>query len=227
MPDLDARAALSGTRFRDVHWLDQVDSTNRLAAEMARAGAPDGTVVGAEHQTAGRGRRGRTWESAPGSSLLVSVVRRPVPALVTLAAGLAAARACEAVAGVAATLKWPNDILATGGKLGGILSELVGDAVVVGLGLNVDWRGPLPAAAAALGPGADRGELLVAWLTALDAPGDVLAGYRARCSTIGRRVRVELPGGSIEGTAEGITDEGALVVDGRAILAGDVVHVRS
>ena len=227
MPDLDARAALSGTRFRDVHWLDEVDSTNRLAAEMARAGAPDGTVVGTEHQTAGRGRWGRTWESVPGSSLLVSVVLRPVPPLVTLAAGVAAARACETVAGVSATLKWPNDILVTGGKLGGILSELVGDAVVVGLGLNVDWRAPLPAGAAALGPGADRGQLLVAWLTALDEPGDVLAGYRARCSTIGRRVRVELPGGSIEGTAEGITDDGALVVDGRAVLAGDVVHVRS
>lgn len=227
MPDLDARAALSGTRFFEVHWLDEVGSTNRLAAEMARAGAPDGTVVGAEHQTAGRGRRGRTWESAPGSSLLVSVVRRPVPALVTLAAGVAAARACETVAGVAATLKWPNDILTGEGKLGGILSERVGDAVVVGLGLNVDWRTPRPAGAAALGPGADRGELLLAWLTGFDAPGDVLAGYRARCSTIGRRVRVQLPDGSVEGTAEGITDDGALVVDGREIIAGDVVHIRS
>jgi len=226
VPDLDARAALSGTRFGNVDWLDEVDSTNRLAAEMARAGAPDGTVVGADHQTAGRGRRGRTWESAPGSSLLVSVVRRPVPDLVTLAAGLAAARACESVAGIEATLKWPNDIMASDGKLGGILSELVGGAVVVGLGLNVDWHTPLPADAAALGRGVDRGKLLRAWLTALDSPGDVLAGYRARCSTIGRRVRVQLPDESIEGMAEAISDEGALVVDGRELMAGDVVHLR-
>ncbi|HEX7277646.1 MAG TPA: hypothetical protein VF244_09765, partial [Acidimicrobiales bacterium] len=71
-------------RFTDVRWFAALDSTNRLAADLARAGAPDGLVVGADHQTAGRGRRGRTWESLPGASLLVSVVLRPAPALVTL-----------------------------------------------------------------------------------------------------------------------------------------------
>ena len=213
----------SHSRFSDVRWFAEVDSTNRLAAELVRAGAGDGLVVGADHQTAGRGRRGRTWESRPGSSLLVSVVLRPVPELVTLAVGVAAAEACEAVAGVPVRLKWPNDVMGAGGKLGGILCELVGDAVVVGLGLNLSWA---PAGAACLGANVDREALLAAYLQVLADPGDVLAAYRARCSTLGRRVRVELPGATVEGTADDVDDEGRLLVDGRAIAAGVVVHLR-
>lgn len=224
---------MSPGRFADVRWFAELDSTNRLAVDLARAGASDGVVVGADHQTAGRGRRGRTWESRPGASLLVSVVLRPAPALVTLAAGVAAAEACAAVAGAAVELKWPNDLLLGGAKLGGILSELVGDAAVVGLGLNLAWA---PAGAASLGPsgplsggpgqGVDRGRLLDAYLAGLDAPDDVLARYRVRCATLGRRVRVELPGGSVEGVATDVDDAGRLLVDGRPIAAGDVVHLR-
>jgi BirA family biotin operon repressor/biotin-[acetyl-CoA-carboxylase] ligase len=216
-PDVPTR------RFSDVRWFPEIDSTNRFAADAARAGAADGLVVGADHQTAGRGRRGRTWESPAGSGLLVSLVLRPVPPLVTLAAGLAAAEACEQVAGVATTLKWPNDVLLDGRKVGGILSELVGDAAVVGLGLNLTWA---PAGAAWLGPDVDRDELLAAYLAGLDQPADVLARYRQRCATIGRRVRVELPGETVEGVAEAVDDEGRLVVDGRKITAGDVLHLR-
>src|SRR5688572_1154875 len=146
-------------RFADVRWFAELDSTNRLAADLARAGAPDGVVVGADHQTAGRGRRGRTWESRPGASLLVSVILRPAPALVTLAAGVAAAEACEAVAGVEVGLKWPNDLLVDGAKVGGILSELVAGAAVVGLGVNLAWA---PAGAAHLGAAVDRDRLLAA-----------------------------------------------------------------
>jgi len=212
------------SHFADVRWFDEVDSTNRVAADLVRQGAGDGLVVGADHQTAGRGRRGRTWESRPGAALLVSVVLRPVPPLVTLAAGVAAADACRAVAGVDAVLKWPNDVLLAGGaKVGGILSELVGDAAVVGLGLNLGWA---PAGAGRLGPDVDRAELLDAYLRGLEAPGDVLARYRQLCSTIGRRVRVEVPGASIEGRAEDVDGDGRLVVDGRAVAAGDVVHLR-
>lgn len=210
-------------RFSDVRWFAEVDSTNRLAGELARRGASDGVVVVADHQTAGRGRRGRTWESRPGSALLASVVLRPVPPLVTLAAGVAAAEACQAVAAVPVTLKWPNDVMSAGGKLGGILSELVGDSAVVGLGLNLGWA---PAGAACLGPDVDRDALLDAWLAALDGPGDVLARYRVRCSTLGRRVRVETPSGTVEGVAEAVDELGRLVVDGRAVTAGDVVHLR-
>ncbi|HVL06477.1 MAG TPA: biotin--[acetyl-CoA-carboxylase] ligase [Acidimicrobiales bacterium] len=210
-------------RFADVRWFAELDSTNRLAADLARAGAGDGVVVGADHQTAGRGRRGRTWESRPGASLLVSVILRPAPALVTLAAGVAAAEACAAVAGAAVSLKWPNDLLLDGLKLGGILSELVAGAAVVGLGLNLAWA---PAGAACLGAAVDRHAVLDAYLAGLEAPGDVLARYRDRCTTLGRRVRVEAPGGAVEGFATGVDEHGQLVVGGRAIAAGDVIHLR-
>jgi BirA family biotin operon repressor/biotin-[acetyl-CoA-carboxylase] ligase len=210
-------------RFSDVRWFAEVDSTNRVAAQMARAGAADGLVVGADHQTAGRGRRGRIWESRPGSALLVSVVLRPAPALVTLAAGLAAAEACEAVAAVRTTLKWPNDVQVGGTKVGGILSELVDGAAVVGLGLNLGWA---PPGAACLGPGVGRDALLLAYLHALEDPADVLDRYRARCATIGRRVRVDLPASTVEGVAEAVDEDGRLVVDGVAVTAGDVVHLR-
>ena len=215
---------MAGTRFSDVRWFAEVDSTNRVAADLARQGAPDGLVIGADHQTRGRGRRGRSWESRPGSALLVSVVLRPVPPVVTLAAGVAAAEACETVAGARVGLKWPNDVLAEDGrKLGGILSELVGDAVVVGLGLNLRWA---PAGAAHLDPAVDRDTLLTAFLAGLDDPGDVPARYRARCLTLGRWVRVHLPNGWVEGVAEDVDADGRLVIDGRPISAGDVVHVR-
>ena len=210
-------------RFSDRRWFGEVDSTNRVAADLARAGAGDGLVVGADHQTAGRGRRGRGWESRPGSALLVSVVLRPAPPLVSLAAGVAVAEACESVAGVPVALKWPNDVLVDHAKVGGILCELVGHAAVVGVGVNLGWA---PAGAACLGPGVDREVLLDAYLSALDAPGDVLSRYRRRCSTLGRRVRVELPGGGVEGVADDVDDQGRLVVDGRGISVGDVVHLR-
>jgi BirA family biotin operon repressor/biotin-[acetyl-CoA-carboxylase] ligase len=230
----DASRALAGTRFGDVRWLAEVDSTNRVVAVLARAGAPDGLVVVADHQTAGRGRRGRSWEAPPGSSLLASVLLRPVPPLVTLAAALAAADACTEVAGVATELKWPNDVLAAGdGKLAGILAEAAGDAVVVGVGLNVDWGAtPLPAGAASLGRPVDRAALLVAWLRRLGDPGEsgdpghVLSRYRARCATLGRRVRVRLPRETVEGVASDVDDDGRLVVGATRISAGDVVHLR-
>jgi len=149
---------------------------------------------------------------------------------VALAAGLAAAEACEAVTGRAVRLKWPNDVMAEDAKLGGILSELVGDSAVVGLGLNLDWA---PPGAAYLGPEVDCDALMNFWLAGLDGlaglddlEGDVLARYRQRCSTLGREVRVELPAGTVVGVAEDIDGEGRLMIDGRAIVAGDVVHLR-
>ncbi len=233
MLDAGARAALARTRFAEVTWLPEVASTNDEVAARARAGAPEGVVVVADHQTGGRGRRNRTWESPPGSSLLVSVLLRPPsPQVAVVAAGLAA---LDAV-GREASLKWPNDLVVDGrGKLAGILAEAVGDggAVVVGIGLNVDWgETPLPPGGTSLGPGTDRAPLLVAYLVALEircrmAPADLMAAYRSVCSTIGRRVRVALPGGeTFEGRAEAVDDDGRLVVDGRPVAAGDVVHVR-
>jgi BirA family biotin operon repressor/biotin-[acetyl-CoA-carboxylase] ligase len=134
-------------RFGDVRWLEETDSTNTRLLEEARAGAPEGRVLAADHQTAGRGRMGRRWEAPPGSALLVSVLVRPAlplgrAHLVTMAAGLAASDACEALAGVRPGLKWPNDLVVDDAKLAGLLAESVveGDALralVVGMGLNV------------------------------------------------------------------------------------------
>ncbi len=244
------RQLSSSTRFGEVREWDTIDSTNRWLAEQAGMGAPEGLVAVADDQSAGRGRLGRDWEAPPGAALLASLLLRPaLPAgrlhLVTAAVGLAARQACADVAGVAAGLKWPNDLLARAAgsgttvgdaKLAGVLAEAVGGAVVVGLGLNVDWAPPGAASLRSAGAGSvDRGELLGAVLLGVEARyGDwdgVAAEYRAACATVGRRVRVEQPGGVVVGTAEGVDDDGRLVVvdesDRRvAVAAGDVIHVR-
>ena len=107
-------AALVGSRFTDVRWVATTGSTNADAMALARDGAPEGVVVVADHQSAGRGRRDRSWVAPPGGSLLVSVLLRPPSAVagaVTMAAGLAMAEAVDEVAGVSAGLKWPNDLV--------------------------------------------------------------------------------------------------------------------
>ena len=135
----------SPTSFGEVRWLSEIDSTNRYLTDEARAGAPTGLVVVADHQTAGRGRLGRTWVAPPGASLLVSLLLRPTVAadrrhLLVMAAGLAMAEAVEAETGVVAGLKWPNDLLVGERKLAGILAEVAGDALVVGIGVNIEWH---------------------------------------------------------------------------------------
>jgi len=179
--------------------------------------------VVADHQTAGRGRLGRTWETPPGTALLASFVM-PARPLASLAAGVAAAHAC----GPASRLKWPNDVLLGGAKLAGILAEVRGDRVIVGVGVNLTWA---PPGAAMLGAGVDRASLLdrmvvelERWFAAPDV--EVLAAWRERADTLGRTVRVELPGETFEGLAEDIADDGSLVVSGRAFAAGDVIHLR-
>jgi BirA family biotin operon repressor/biotin-[acetyl-CoA-carboxylase] ligase len=196
--------------------VDAVPSTQDVARQL-----PVGTVVVAEHQTAGRGRLGRRWEAPPGSALLASWVM-PVHELAPFAAGVAAAHAC----GEAVRLKWPNDLLLDGRKLGGILVERTGHKCVVGTGINLHWA---PPGAAALG--ADRDELvgrmageMTRWFAA--AGEVVLAEWRARSDTIGRRVRVQLSGETYEGVAEDVGPDGTLIVAGRTFAAGDVIHLR-
>jgi BirA family biotin operon repressor/biotin-[acetyl-CoA-carboxylase] ligase len=238
-----ARLAVE-TRFRHVRLLEVTDSTNRVAAALAAEGAPEGAVVVADVQTAGRGRLERTWEAEPGSSLLVSVLLRPtglpVPRwhLVTAAAGLAAQSACSSVAGVEVAIKWPNDLLIGKGKVAGILAEASGSAVVLGMGLNV--HGAPPGAVSldeAAGRRVDRGALLVEWLTRLDrllGRWEVVADqYRSRCSTVGQQVVVGRggEGDELRGRAEAIDGQGRLLVrrpDGSlaTVAAGDVAHVR-
>ncbi len=139
----------------DVRRFDEIDSTNTYLRDQARQGAAEGLVAVADHQTAGRGRLDRRWESPPGATLLASVLFRPACApadlhLCTGAVALAAADACGEVAGVDPELKWPNDLLVGGAKLAGVLAEAEfagrpAGAVVVGIGLNVAWPGPAEA----------------------------------------------------------------------------------
>jgi BirA family transcriptional regulator, biotin operon repressor / biotin---[acetyl-CoA-carboxylase] ligase len=240
----------------DMHRFVEIDSTNAYLQRRARLGAPEGTVAVAAHQRAGRGRLDRRWEAPPGASLLVSVLFRPDldPAelhLCTAAMALAAAEACRRVAGVGPVLKWPNDVMVGEEKLAGVLAEAAFDggpggsvAVVVGLGLNIDWPGPEGAGGTSLrGLGAetvDRPELLDALLDALSARRalldsvegrrQVVVELRNRCATLGRRVRVELAAEAVVGMATDIDEAGHLVVrtpDGpRTVSAGDVVHLR-
>lgn len=254
---------MAATRFVDVRHLSSIDSTNRYVLDEARAGAPEGLVVVADHQTAGRGRLGRRWEAPPGSNLLVSVLLRPPldPDRVQLAASvvaLAAADAVREVSGLELGIKWPNDLLAADGrKVAGILAEAdlapAGrpPVVVVGLGLNVNWPasdadlplelvGSATSLAQQTGRVTDRDQLLTSLLEHLEPRvGDLAssegrdrqaAELRCRCVTLGRRVRVDLAEGAIEGVASDITPDGHLVVDvggtTRTVVAGDVVHLR-
>lgn len=240
MDDLSAPRILAGTvgtRFRHVEVHASLPSTQTL---LVAEGGPDGRVIVTDHQTAGRGRAGRSWLDVPGAMLMFSALVRGVPpeasGLVSLQAGTAVARALGDVAGVDARLKWPNDVRIDGRKVCGILGELSGDHVVIGIGINVGHvSGELPddldATSLRIQTGAPlrRDEVCAAVLRHLHGVLDDagwLDDYRARCETIGARVRVELHDSSFEGAAEGVADDGALVVDGRAVVAGDVVHVR-
>jgi BirA family biotin operon repressor/biotin-[acetyl-CoA-carboxylase] ligase len=223
-----------------VEVVEEAASTNALVIERARSGAAEGLVVAAEHQTAGRGRLDRTWETPPRSGLTFSVLLRPTAPTASwpwlpLLAGYAVDKALKA-AGFEASVKWPNDVLLDGRKVAGILVERVdtdqGPAAVVGIGLNVGMTAdelPVPEAtslAVAGGALPDRTSLLVSLLaslwesyTAWQEGGD-LAGMRlaesyvAACATIGRQVRVDLPSGEVlTGTASGIDPSGRLVVE--------------
>lgn len=222
----------------------ETPSTNAVVAERARAGEPAGLVVVAEAQTAGRGRLDRSWVSPPRAGLTFSVLLRPdLPAAqwpwLPLWTGLAVATALRERAELDAELKWPNDVLVQGRKLCGILAEVPEPgAVVLGIGLNVTTRAeelPHDSATSLRLAGAsttDRDTVLRAVLRSLTAvlrdADAARTAYRERCSTLGRRVRVELPADrSVEGTAEAVDDSGRLVVDGTAYGAGDVVHLRA
>ena len=214
-----------------LHRFDIVDSTQTLARRYAEAGAPHGTVVLAEAQTAGRGRRGREWRSPPGSGLTFSIILRPPgpardAALLTLGAAAGLALALDA------RVKWPNDLVDPDGhKLGGLLAELETDGdiiryVLLGVGLNVhqvDFPSDLPNATSLTrlhGP-QDREEVLDRATAAILAwcahPGRIDL-WRQRAHTLGRQVRI----GAVSGVARGLRDDGALLVDGVAVTTGEV-----
>jgi len=250
-----------GGLWRDLEVVESTGSTNADLLARALAGEPEGAVLAAEEQRAGRGRMGRTWTSPPRAALTFSVLLKPAvpPARrgwLPLLTGVAVATAVTQVAGVETRIKWPNDLLTADAKLAGILAEASGDAVVVGIGLNVSTEpaefpqarpGALPATSlrAAGATALDRAGLLLAILGELEhwyrawqrAGGDpdrsgLRAGYTGLSATIGRTVRAELPGGqALSGSAAGVDSEGRLLVrvsSGAevAVSAGDVVHLR-
>ena len=253
--DADRLRAALVPPWRRVEVVAETASTN--ADLLADRAAPDCSLLVAEHQVAGRGRFDRRWSSPPGAGLTFSVLLRPnLPVQhwgwLPLLAGVALREAVEEAAGLGTVLKWPNDLLAgpEGGKLAGILAQTAGDAVVIGIGLNVDTTAEeLPVGSATslalCGAGRlDRTALLAAVAARLEARyvqwcgcgGDpassgLAAAYRSACATLGRPVRVALAGGAVlTGTAVDVDATGRLVVetdDGpRAVGAGDVEHVR-
>jgi BirA family biotin operon repressor/biotin-[acetyl-CoA-carboxylase] ligase len=177
---LSAALTGPGRLWRDVTVAAETGSTNSDLLAAARAGAPEGTVLAAEVQTAGRGRLDRRWICPPRAALSFSVLLRPdgVPAVtrgwIPLLAGVAVAAGLRAQAGLDARLKWPNDVLVGGAKIAGILAEQAGDAIVLGTGINVTTRReelPVRHATSVVLAGAvpDREQLLVAVLGELES----------------------------------------------------------
>lgn len=195
--------------------LGSVSSTQDVARAL-----PVGSIVLAEHQSAGRGRLDRSWQAPAGTGLLVSFVLEPNP-LLSLAAGVAAAEAC----GPEVRLKWPNDLLLGGRKVGGILVEVTQGRAVCGVGVNLTWA---PPDGAMLGQRRDdllerlRGTM-TRWTGA--PPDAVLRRWRELSATLGRRVRIELSGAATEGIAEDIGPRGELIVGGTAFVAGSLTHL--
>lgn len=238
----------------------EVESTNDVAWEALAQGLPDGTTVVADAQTRGRGRAGRSWQTGPGKGLALSLVMHAgcAPArgpgagrgAIPLAAGLALARALERF-GARTELKWPNDLLSGGRKLAGILCEsrrggggpAAGDAVVIGVGVNVgearaDLAGPLADSATSLaieGAAATREQVAAEFLNAFEPlwgeleegdPAAVLAAWRERATFWGRTVRVRTPAGEVSGVATGLDPGGGLVIERSGetvtVVAGDL-----
>jgi BirA family biotin operon repressor/biotin-[acetyl-CoA-carboxylase] ligase len=252
-PPIDLSSQSAGTGRWRIEVVQESGSTNADVAARFSAGEEEGLVVVAEHQTAGRGRLGREWVDAPRSSLIVSFLLVPedVPAdrwpWLPLLTGVATAEAVRRVTGVQVDLKWPNDVLADGHKLGGILLERVeregSAAAVVGIGINCAQTSeelPVPEATSisiVTGAPVDRSALLGALVEELSglydewrAGADLRAAYLELCVTPGQEVQVAVPGGEVVGRAVDVDATGRLVVrtgSGEEHLgAGDVVHVR-
>jgi BirA family biotin operon repressor/biotin-[acetyl-CoA-carboxylase] ligase len=246
---------------RRVIYYRSIGSTNDVARELAAQGAPEGTLVIADEQTAGKGRLGRCWLAPPGTGLLMSLLFRPrflapyQAQRLTMLCSLAVVEAIEVLTGLAAAVKWPNDIVVQGKKAGGILTELgvTGeglDYAVVGLGLNVNLDfgaveaiEELAATATSLSQklGREVSRLSLLWrilekvegryqhLRAGELPHDE---WTSRLITLHNNVMVDTPQGVVEGWAEGVDADGALILrtnggERRRILAGDVtLHKR-
>jgi len=234
---------------RRIEWRDAIDSTMTVASRLAAEGAPSGTVAGAEEQTAGQGRHGRSWHSEPGSGLYVSIVLRRsfTPAtlpVVTLALGLAVRDAILRTTDLACDLRWPNDVLIESKKCAGILTTLESSAIIAGIGINVNhsaFPAELSGIATSLriagGRLHSRERLLVHLLASIDTYCDLLEKQgrapvletfaRASSYVSGRRVCVDQDGSLLRGTTAGLNDSGFLILRGddganNLIVAGGV-----
>ncbi len=244
------RHGLAGARLgQPLIYLPAVDSTNTYASALAREGAAEGTLVTTDHQTAGRGRVGRVWKALPNQQLALSVILRPTfpPHFLVMASALAVAQAVEAVTGARPEIKWPNDVLLTGRKVCGILIETGDGAATLGMGVNVngsldDDPELAPRAttlAAVVGHALSREALAAEIILRLDARYDELltggvtarqklrAAWRDRLAPLGRRATIRQRATTLEGLAEDVDDDGALLLrldDGRlaTVLWGDV-----
>ncbi len=243
---------------RKVHLFQVVDSTNTVAYRRALKGAEEGEVFLAESQTGGRGRMGRSWSSPAGLNLYLSVLLRPqlppakVP-LITLMAAVASAEAVEEATGLRPEIKWPNDLLLRGRKLGGILAEAASEAdliafLVLGIGINVnalardfpeDVRGVATSLRQELGREVDRVEVIRALLERLEAwyvrllEGDaqgVIQTWEELARVRGRLVEVAFMGDRVRGEVQGVDEDGALLLrEGgreRRVVAGDLKVLR-
>lgn len=225
----------------NIVYVSALGSTNDLAKDLALGGAPEGTVVLTEEQTAGKGRRGRSWLAPSKTNLLFSILLRPALSLnrvfsLTMALALAALEAVEGETGVPCRIKWPNDLYAGARKLGGILTEFAGkekqvDWVVLGLGLNVNWcpeqgkETPWPAATSILSETRERfprDGLLVQILRRfeshlvrlLSGAGEDLYRKWNQCSMVlGKEVVIESEGSRMTGKATRIDENGALILE--------------
>lgn len=217
-----------------IHYFASIDTTMREAIKRAEGGAPGGTVVIADEQTAGQGRLGRTWHSEPGSGIYLStVLRLPIlPAnlpIVTLMLGLATAEAIQKACSVACDLRWPNDVLIAQKKVAGILAQVAGECVIAGIGINVNQTAfppPLrtPATSIRLQCGGleqRREPLIVALLETLDAFTDLLLSQGAgairrafaAASSYANHRRVVIEETGQRGTTAGIDESGFLLVN--------------
>lgn len=253
--DLRACFAARGVQIGDLAVLDSTASTNDVAVDLAGQGAPAWSLVTAEHQTGGRGRLGRHWESTRSSNLLFSVVLRPgslhsALGWLPLLGGVAVAQGVKEVTGIEAQVKWPNDVVIVGEqgprKLAGLLAERTPDAVIVGVGLNVhagQAELPIPTAtsiAIETGTTPDRAQLLAAvldawqrlWADFEKSSEHLRQTYREWSATLGTAVKAIVNDQTeLVGTVVDVDSDGHLVIETefgalQTITAADIQHLR-
>ena len=240
----------------EIYCFDSIDSTNTKAKELAEAGHPSGTLVVADQQTLGRGRRGRSWESPAGTGIFMTLMLKPDinpnnASMLTLVAAMATARAITEVTGEAAQIKWPNDIVMNGKKVVGILTEMSAqfdyiNHIVVGIGINVhneEFPEEIAKTASSLllecGHRIHRASLIEAFLEEFERlyaaylETEDMSGLQKEYDSLlvnrGRQVRVLDPKEPFEGKAMGITKKGELIVDtweSRKLVSSGEVSVR-